>query len=650
MYNGVGLLSVRGAGTSGHVRRNAAAVKRPRSHSQQYASSARQQLAAVGAPALVVHQRRRQIELEVVQEDERLREQRLSSPEIASRTAALREQLLNHVPSVADASDGHDLNAELVPRVADVSGIPQIDNDQRKERLREALKIPNTYEEGSAFRGMRNPDEANATERNAVDEARVAAKEVKDEKQNGLESASSSSLLSQSSALSSSSQSSSLSPSSSPSSSLSASSRAESPLLARSASSLPENSKRPSSIGIKNLSASQSGLARYSQSSPRGDHPITAYSASETSHESSSVVLSPTNPRKRYRSRSQSFSPSLRRVRYRSHGPTDQSPANNRNSRNFSRAHSPPRQSYRSSSSSFSPRPSSNCRSRRHPQSPSPPRGLPYHHRQDNLRYHASRSISPPQRTSLDRSRSRYRRNGDILPTYARSPPYRPSSPTSRYPISPSSSESPSSRFSRYFSPQCQDQVRSPTYRGSREYSRSRRFRTRTPPRYSAGRRYLNHSRYQSRRSPSRSISPLCRDREQIETVGKFARRHEYSPELVSRRRIESTISKSETRDMNSRSASRSRHRPDWAGHEIYRYPSNYKHHTLQRGRDSASLSPEGLSPCQEFRDESKTKTAAVPPRHTSSRGGTRIYRSPSSESDSRGRSRNSGDLNRGVV
>jgi serine/arginine repetitive matrix protein 2 len=68
MYNGVGLVSARGSSTSGYVQRNLASTKADRPQHRNYKEGgAKRDSIPVRHPAIVEHERKRQIELKVAE-------------------------------------------------------------------------------------------------------------------------------------------------------------------------------------------------------------------------------------------------------------------------------------------------------------------------------------------------------------------------------------------------------------------------------------------------------------------------------------------------------------------------------------------------------------------------------------------------------
>ena len=98
MYNGIGLTTTRGTGTSGHIRRNLASVpnrqRRRRVHPVNPHATLRQRLKQTST-AIQTHEQRRRIELQVMELRETLENRGVDEAEIAQRTNNLREKLVS---------------------------------------------------------------------------------------------------------------------------------------------------------------------------------------------------------------------------------------------------------------------------------------------------------------------------------------------------------------------------------------------------------------------------------------------------------------------------------------------------------------------------------------------------------------------------
>jgi len=104
MYNGIGLASVRGSATNGYVQRNLSFVRRDRVRAnQESAIDAYLPPAPKRAnPEILEHERKRQIELKILQFREAMEERNYSEDEIEAKVAEIRKQLT----SVAGTSGG----------------------------------------------------------------------------------------------------------------------------------------------------------------------------------------------------------------------------------------------------------------------------------------------------------------------------------------------------------------------------------------------------------------------------------------------------------------------------------------------------------------------------------------------------------------
>ena len=142
MYNGVGVRTARGTGTSGHVSRNAGAL-RPRRDDIRRLKEIRekQTVSREVDPGIIHHNALREIEVRLVELSEKLEEEGLSELEIAKmvskRRQELRQELKEGEPSKpsAGASDSHSVLIEQRNRnhlLASALGV--IDRDQTQER------------------------------------------------------------------------------------------------------------------------------------------------------------------------------------------------------------------------------------------------------------------------------------------------------------------------------------------------------------------------------------------------------------------------------------------------------------------------------------------------------------------------------------
>jgi serine/arginine repetitive matrix protein 2 len=153
MYNGIGLASVRGSGTNGYVQKNMAHVSRQRT------ARAKSVDAAPGASSfgsknsadprranddILEHNRKRQVEVKVLQLREMLEEKGVDEEEIERKTDALRTSLLAKLPpqgvaSSAAAGRAGETHSDAAAKAKETAA------------LKSALGISSDYVGGSAF-------------------------------------------------------------------------------------------------------------------------------------------------------------------------------------------------------------------------------------------------------------------------------------------------------------------------------------------------------------------------------------------------------------------------------------------------------------------------------------------------------------------
>lgn len=94
-YNGIGLSTVRGSGTSGHIQRNLSTIRPRHVH-----KSMTQDFKALDSskrkanPEIVAHERKRQVELKCIELQDELEEAGVDEEEIEERVSQLRSKLM----------------------------------------------------------------------------------------------------------------------------------------------------------------------------------------------------------------------------------------------------------------------------------------------------------------------------------------------------------------------------------------------------------------------------------------------------------------------------------------------------------------------------------------------------------------------------
>lgn len=161
MSSNVGLSTPRGSGTSGYVQRNLSNLK-PRDsnyapYPQDFASLQKHKQRKPDKQILD-HDRLRQIEVKVMELQDKLEDEGVDEEEIESQTEALRKKLLDASNRSAAKLDGDNDTAaprregerhQLKPHQVHELAAAKI---EESEKLRRALGIREDYEEGSHWR------------------------------------------------------------------------------------------------------------------------------------------------------------------------------------------------------------------------------------------------------------------------------------------------------------------------------------------------------------------------------------------------------------------------------------------------------------------------------------------------------------------
>ncbi|KAI9813772.1 MAG: RNA-splicing factor [Pycnora praestabilis] len=144
MSSNVGLTTPRGSGTSGYVQRNLSHL-RPRDAAAPYPKDFDSMKIRQRQPdkEILEHDRKREVEVKVFELRDRLEEEEVDEEEIEEQTSALRKKLLaENNPEKASAKG-------LKPHQVHELAKAKIDES---EKLRKALGISESYEEGSHWR------------------------------------------------------------------------------------------------------------------------------------------------------------------------------------------------------------------------------------------------------------------------------------------------------------------------------------------------------------------------------------------------------------------------------------------------------------------------------------------------------------------
>ncbi|KAJ1944095.1 RNA-splicing factor, partial [Linderina macrospora] len=139
MYNGIGLTTPRGTGTSGHVVRNASALK----PGQKYRRVERKERAPKPTdPSILEHERKRQVEIKCLSLQDELEEQGLDDAEVERRVDELRQQLLDNLETAK--------LPEPKLRNFETQRVRQ-KKERENERFARAMRIGKEHVEGEAF-------------------------------------------------------------------------------------------------------------------------------------------------------------------------------------------------------------------------------------------------------------------------------------------------------------------------------------------------------------------------------------------------------------------------------------------------------------------------------------------------------------------
>ncbi|KAJ2741227.1 RNA-splicing factor [Coemansia sp. BCRC 34301] len=148
MYNGIGLNTPRGSGTSGHVVRNLSALKpgqadrgrqQQQQHDRDHAPSTRPL-----DKGILEHEQRRQVEVKCLELQDELEDQgTLNDTEIEERVNKFRSQLLENLDRL-ELKDARPIKSYETLRLAEAKS-------KENARLASALRVEDEYVEGAAF-------------------------------------------------------------------------------------------------------------------------------------------------------------------------------------------------------------------------------------------------------------------------------------------------------------------------------------------------------------------------------------------------------------------------------------------------------------------------------------------------------------------
>ncbi|BGP55322.1 RNA-splicing factor [Rhodotorula sphaerocarpa] len=144
-YNGIGLSTPRGSGTSGHIQANRSALRQRDRPRHDGAADLRQQSFASRAPdqAILDHERKRAVEAKCFELQVSLEDDGVEPAEIESQVAALRERLL-----AQQSSSTSEAGTAIKPHERHQLAQAKQEADAR---MRKALGIRDDFVEGAAF-------------------------------------------------------------------------------------------------------------------------------------------------------------------------------------------------------------------------------------------------------------------------------------------------------------------------------------------------------------------------------------------------------------------------------------------------------------------------------------------------------------------
>uniref|UniRef100_A0A0N4ZA38 Cwf21 domain-containing protein n=1 Tax=Parastrongyloides trichosuri TaxID=131310 RepID=A0A0N4ZA38_PARTI len=151
MYNGIGLQTARGSGTSGHIQTNIAGTKFVRKakdvNLERDIEKAEYELKKGPNLELLEHERKRQVEIKCLKLEDKLEEEGVAEEEIKKQVNELRNELLEELK-----------NGKL--EVDDNLSIKNTHTRQKvlkesRARMRKALKIDESFVDGSCLKEMK---------------------------------------------------------------------------------------------------------------------------------------------------------------------------------------------------------------------------------------------------------------------------------------------------------------------------------------------------------------------------------------------------------------------------------------------------------------------------------------------------------------
>uniref|UniRef100_A0AC35TFW6 Cwf21 domain-containing protein n=1 Tax=Rhabditophanes sp. KR3021 TaxID=114890 RepID=A0AC35TFW6_9BILA len=150
MYNGIGLQTARGTGTSGYIQTNLAGAKFAKKPEEDNLENdiAKSEFEINREPnvELLMHERKRQIEIRCLELEDKLEDEEINEVEIMTQVSELRAKLLKEFEKGSLDFDGQ-LNLSS-------SHVRQMTLKENRARMRKALSIDKAFVDGKCFQEM----------------------------------------------------------------------------------------------------------------------------------------------------------------------------------------------------------------------------------------------------------------------------------------------------------------------------------------------------------------------------------------------------------------------------------------------------------------------------------------------------------------
>jgi len=188
MYNGIGLSTARGSGTNGYVQRNLSFIRRHKDKvdykSEEEMKKMDSMLTKAPNQDILLHDRKRKVELKCMEMQELMQDQGYSAEEIEKKVSTFRTMLLAK-EGVTDELDKNEA-AKSIPKDSHQIAEAQ---QAKSNQLKAALGISDFFVEGSSLDPNRKAKEENAK---AVAMAQKKYMILKEEEEEEVEESSSS--------------------------------------------------------------------------------------------------------------------------------------------------------------------------------------------------------------------------------------------------------------------------------------------------------------------------------------------------------------------------------------------------------------------------------------------------------------------------